>query len=55
MSSATSVDELLIRIQKLEKEIEKLKEKNEAESKEIDISIAREEVKHQSSIIKKGG
>ncbi len=52
MSSATSVDELLVRIQKLEKEIEKLKEKNYAESKEIAISIAREEVKHQSSIIK---
>ncbi|AEF95807.1 hypothetical protein [Methanotorris igneus] len=52
MSSATSVDELLVRIQKLEKEVEKLKEKNDAESKEIAISIAREEVKHQSSIIK---
>ncbi|CAB3289293.1 Eukaryotic translation initiation factor 3 110 kDa subunit [Methanocaldococcus lauensis] len=52
MSSTITVDELLNRIQKLEKEIEKLKEKNYAETKEIAISVAREEVKHQSSIIK---
>ena len=40
------------RIQKLEKEIEKLKERNNAETKEIIINTAREEVKYQSSIIK---
>ncbi|CAB3288601.1 Eukaryotic translation initiation factor 3 110 kDa subunit [Methanocaldococcus lauensis] len=52
MSSTITVDELLNRIQKLEKEIEKLKEKNYTETKEIAISVAREEIKHQSSIIK---
>ena len=35
MSSYISNDELLARIQKLEKEIEKLKERNNAETKEI--------------------
>ena len=52
MSSYISNDELLDRIQKLEKEIEKLKERNNAETKEIIINTAREEVKYQSSIIK---
>ena len=52
MSSPISNDELLDRIQKLEKEIEKLKERNNAETKEIIINTAREEVKYQSSIIK---
>ncbi|WP_456374030.1 hypothetical protein [Methanocaldococcus sp.] len=47
-----TVDELLNRIQKLEKEIEKLKEKNYAETKEIAISVVRNEVMYQSSIIK---
>ena len=41
MSSYISNDELLDRIQKLEKEIEKLKERNNAETKEIIINTAR--------------
>ncbi|CAB3287876.1 Eukaryotic translation initiation factor 3 110 kDa subunit [Methanocaldococcus lauensis] len=47
MSSTITVDELLNRIQKLEKEIEKLKEKNYAETKEIAVSVAREEIKNE--------